>query len=96
MCNLALGLLTARLLDTLPVNIKYVIVFGLGGLVGMADMICFGFCEETYTTNAERLHFREIMGEIVRNRSFLRFAVMWTAWCFTANLCDPRSEEHTV
>ncbi len=88
-CNLALGLLTARLLDTLPVNIKYVIVFGLGGLVGMADMICFGFCEETYTTNAERLHFREIMGEIVRNRSFLRFAVMWTAWCFTANLCDP-------
>ncbi len=38
-CNLAFGILTARLLDTLPPDRRYVIIFLLGGTLGMLDMI---------------------------------------------------------
>lgn len=95
-CNLGLGLLTARLLDTLPADRKYVIIFIMGGVIGMIDMICFGFCEETYSTGAEHLQFRTVMQDIVKNRSFMRFTVMWTAWCFTANLCDPYLGRYSI
>ena len=88
-CNLSFGLLTARLLDTLPEDRNYVIIFMIGGLIGMADMICFGFCKETYSTPPERLQMREVLTDILKNKPFMHFAAMWTAWCFTASLCEP-------
>ena len=87
--NLGFGLLTARLLDTLPPENRYVIIFIIGGLIGMADMICFGFCEEVYTAPPQKLAFRDMMRDIVKDKTFMRFTIMWTAWCFTANLCEP-------
>ena len=94
--NLGFGLLTARLLDTLPPENRYVIIFIIGGLIGMADMICFGFCEEVYTTPPQRLAFGEMMRDIVKDQSFMRFTVMWTAWCFTTNLCEPYLSRYSM
>ena len=68
----------------------------IGGLIGMADMICFGFCEEVYTTPPQRLAFGEMMRDIVKDQSFMRFTVMWTAWCFTTNLCEPYLSRYSM
>lgn len=95
-CNLGFGLLVAHLLDTLPPENRYVIIFLLGGTLGILDMVCFGFCEEKYSTPPRRLHIRAVIKEITRNKPFLRLIVMWTAWCFTANLCGPYLSRYSV
>ncbi len=84
--NLCFGLLVAWLLDTLPPYNRYIIVFALGGLLGMLDMICFGFCEEKYSDAPRKLRFGAVMKNIGKNRPFCRLVIMWTAWCFTSNL----------
>ena len=94
--NLLFGLLVARLLDTLPLDRRYIIIFLMGGTVGMLDMICFGFCEEKYTAPARRLRLGSMIREVFQNRPFLRLMVMWTAWCFSANLCAPYLSRYSV
>lgn len=95
-CNLAFGILTARLLDTLPPDRRYVIIFLLGGTLGMLDMICFGFCEEKYVSPPRKMHVRSMLREVAGNRPFMRLVVMWTAWCFTANLCEPYLYRYSI
>ncbi len=94
--NLGFGLLTARLLDTLPSPSRYIIIFILGGTLGMLDMVCFGFCREVYSSEPRRLHIGAVMRDIFRNRPFCRLVVMWTAWCFTSNLCAPYLGRYSV
>ena len=94
--NLLFGLLVARLLDTLPLDRRYIIIFLMGGTVGMLDMICFGFCEEKYTAPARRLRLCSMIREVFQNRPFIRLMVMWTAWCFSANLCAPYLSRYSV
>lgn len=95
-CNLAFGILVARLLDTLPLDRRYVIIFLIGGTVGILDMICFGFCEEKYTTPARKLKLGGMVREVLQNRPFLRLIIMWTGWCFTSNLCGPYLGRYSV
>ena len=95
-CSLLFGLLAARLLDTLPPDSKYVIIFLLGGSLGILDMVCFGFCQEKYASPPKRLHFAAVLREILGNRPFRRLVIMWTAWCFTANLCGPYLSRYSV
>ena len=95
-CNLAFGLLVARLLDTLPLDRRYVIIFLIGGLVGMLDMLCFGFCEEKYTAPARKLRLGGMLREVLQSRPFLRLIIMWTAWCFTSNMCGPYLARYSV
>ena len=94
--NLGFGILVARLLDTLPVENRYIIIFLIGGTVGILDMICFGFCEEKYSAPAKRLRIGGMIREVFRNRPFVRLIVMWTAWCFTSNLCGPYLARYSV
>ena len=95
-CNLAFGILVARLLDTLPMDRRYVIIFLIGGIVGMLDMICFGFCEEKYTAQARKLKLGGMVREVLQNRPYLRLIIMWTAWCFTSNMCGPYLGRYSV
>ncbi len=95
-CNLGFGILVARLLDTLPPDRRYVIVFLIGGAVGMLDMICFGFCKEQYTAPAKKLKMGGMIRDVLRNRPFLRLILMWTAWCFTSNMCGPYLGRYSV
>ena len=95
-CNMAFGLLVAQLLDTLPPDSRYVIIFLLGGTVGMIDMVCFGFCKEVYATPAQRTPLKQVLRDIAGNKPFLRLVVMWTAWCFTANLCAPYLNRYSL
>ena len=94
--NLGFGLLVARLLDTLPPDRRYLIIFLMGGTLGMLDMICFAFCEEKYTAPARKLHLFGMVREVFQNRPFLRLIIMWTAWAFASNLCAPYLSRYSV
>ena len=85
--NLVFGLLVAYLLDILPIDSKYVIIFLIGGALGVMDMVCFGFVKEKWTATPPKMQLRKSVMEILRNKPFMHFVWMWTAWCFTANLC---------
>lgn len=95
-CNLVFGILVARLLDTLPPDRRYVIIFLIGGTIGMLDMLCFGFCEEKYSAPAKKLRIGGMVREVFQNGPFVRLIVMWTAWCFTSNLCAPYLSRYSV
>ena len=94
--NLGFSLLIAWLLDTLPEYDRYVIVFAIGGTLGMLDMICFGFCVEKYSDQPRKLRIVPVLKAIQSNRPFCGLIVMWTAWCFTANLCAPYLARYSV
>ncbi len=93
--NLVFGILVARLLDTLPTDRRYVIIFLLGGVLGMLDMICFGFCEERYSAKPVHMHLKSA-GRVLKDPAFRSLIVMWTAWCFTANLCEPYLSRYSI
>ena len=94
--NLCFGLVVAWLLDTLPVYNRYIVVFILGGFLGMLDMLCFGFCTEKYSDPPRKLRIGAVFTAIRKNRPFCRLVVMWTAWCFTSNLCAPYLSRYSV
>ena len=87
--GLGFGILTGFLMDHLAENIRYAVMFSIGGTIGVVDMVCFGFCEEVYSTAAQKIEIRRVVRSVFQNRPFMRFLVMWTAWCFTAYLCEP-------
>ncbi len=86
--NVAFGLLVAYLLDHLPPHNKYVIIFLLGGITGMLDMFSFGFCEEIYSAPPQKQNLFGAFSTVLHNKPFMKLVIMWTAWCFTANLSD--------
>lgn len=88
-CSFLFGLLVAYLLDSLPLPTRYIVVFLIGGFIGVCDMLCFALCKEVYSAPPQKLKPTAIVKEVVHNRPFLRLTIMWTAWCFTANLSGP-------
>ena len=94
--NLCVSILVARLLDTLPPYNRYIIIFLIGGTLGILDMVCFGFCKEQYNTPPQRLHLGGVIQDILKNKPFLRLVIMWTAWCFASNLCGPYLSRYSV
>jgi len=80
------GFITAFLLENLPIDIRYAIIFVIGGVVGILDMAAFGFCEEVYTTPPQKQSIFKTMGDVLKNKPFVRFTIMWTIWCFAANM----------
>ena len=83
------GLLVAFLLDNLPPQSRYLIVFTLGGAAGVLDMLCFRFVEEVYTAAPRRMKLGRTLKAVYSNKPFMRLLMMWTVWCFTANLAGP-------
>ena len=93
--SLVFGFAVARMLDTLPVESRYIIIFLMGGIIGMMDMFCFAFCEERYAGEPVRMHLSSTVN-VLKNRGFRRLILMWTAWCFTTNLCEPYLGRYSV
>ena len=69
--NILAGLGIAFLLDHLPPETKYVIIFIIGGTVGMLDMISFAFCKEVFTAPPQKLKFGQVIGGILKNKPFM-------------------------
>ena len=49
-------------------------------------MVAFGFCKEVYSAPPQKQNIFAAMGSVFRNKPFMALTIMWTAWCFTANL----------
>ena len=94
--NLGFSLLVAWMLDTLPAYNRYIIVFALGSILGMLDMLCFGFCKEQYSDPPKKLRIGAVMKTMRKNRPFCSLSVMWTAWCFASNLCAPYLSRYSI
>ena len=84
--NIVCGFVVALLLDNLPEETKYIIIFIIGGVIGMIDMLCFAGCKEQYSAPPKKLHLGKVIGDVFRNKQFMRFTILWTAWNFTANM----------
>jgi len=84
--NVLIGLVVAFVLDTLPPETRYVIIFLIGGTVGMIDMLCFGVSEDVYTAPPQKMSLFGTVGQVLKNKPFMQLTVMWTVWSFTANL----------
>ncbi len=84
--SLLFGLLVAYLLDVLPISSKYIVIFLVGGGLGVLDMICFAFAPEIWTAKPKKAPMHKTIMEALRNKPFMKITLMWTAWCFTSNL----------
>ena len=84
--SLLFSLVVAFLLDYLPIDSRYVIIFLIGGALGVLDMVCFGFAPEVKPAAREQMHLGREFKQILQNKPFMRLTVMWMVWCFTANL----------
>lgn len=84
--NLLFGFVVAYLLDVLPQESKYIVVFLIGGLLGCADMLSFAFAPEVWASEPKRIKLKETIGEVLHNKRFMKMVIMWTSWCFTANM----------
>lgn len=84
--SLLAGLVVAWLLDVLPVESKYISIFLIGGVLGMLDMVCFAPVPEAWTAAPRKISIRHTFKEAMQNKPFLKLVIVWTAWCFTANL----------
>ena len=84
--NVIMGLVVAYVLDTLPPDTRYIIIFLIGGALGVLDMVSFGFCEEVYSAPPQKQNMFAAIGDVLKNAPFMKLVIMWTAWCFTANM----------
>jgi len=86
--SLAFSLVVGLLLDYLPVDVKYLIIFIIGGVLGCLDILCFVFVDEVYSAPPKQSRFKDELGNMVKNKRFRNFVLTWAAWCFTVNLGD--------
>lgn len=87
--GIAVGLLTALVLDNVPGYPGYTIVFVFGGVMGVLDMLAFLGVKEESGNTGNKLQFFTVLKQVVRDKPFFRFMLFWTAWCFTSNLGGP-------
>lgn len=85
--NVIIGLLVAYILEALPADRRYAIIFLIGGAFGVLDMVCFAFCDDVYSAPPQKQSLFKAFGAVFQNKPFMRVVVMWTVWCFTANMC---------
>lgn len=79
-------LLIAYLLDTLPFDSKYLVVFLIGGATGVIDLCCYYFVKNVPIQTDPSKHKKSAAISALHNKTFMKFAMMWTSWCFTANM----------
>jgi len=84
--NLLFGFLVAYLLDVLPDSSKYIVVFLVGGTLGVLDMLSFSFSPEVWASEPRKINLISTVREVLANKRFMKMVIMWTAWCFTANM----------
>jgi len=84
--SLGFGMLSAYLLDVLPDGSKYLIIFIIGGLFGIIDMIAFGFVRDEWQGTGTNVRIRGMLGDVLKNKPFMLFTICWTVWNFTCNM----------
>lgn len=84
--NLSVGLLSGVLLDKTDPSFRYILIFLIGGTLGMCDMFCFSGVKEVYSTPPSRTGMLRVIRRALKDKPYVRLLIMWTGWCFAANM----------
>lgn len=87
--SVAFGLLVARLLDVMPGFTGYAIVFVMGGIFGVLDMLSFLGVKDIPMNTESGVKVLTVFRGMIAHRPFFRFLLFWTAWSFTSNIAGP-------
>ncbi|MCL2056363.1 MAG: MFS transporter [Oscillospiraceae bacterium] len=83
--GVGVGIGTAAILDFMPGYNGYAVVFILGGVLGVADMLCFLGADETPMAKADDTKLIPVMKQACKDKRFFSFMMFWTAWAFATN-----------
>ena len=91
------GLGVARLLDLLPGFLGYTVVFTLGGIAGLVDILLYADVKFPDMKRSEKKFsllsgFRECF-KVTRTRNYMLF---WIFWSFTVNICNPFINKYAI
>ena len=90
-CGILGGVLTAWILDSFPPFYNYTLVFTLAAIMGTLDILCFFGVK--FPKMAERSKdegsFFQMLGEVLRNKPYMRFIFFMTLWLFSINISGP-------
>ena len=86
--KLPFSLLVGISLDMIPVDVRYPIVFTIGGFLTIMDMVCFGFAKEVYTEKPANPKIKDVLSEIKANKDFVNITTLWAIWSFASNIAD--------
>ena len=87
--GVTVGLLTARLLDTLPGFTGYSLVFIIGGIFGVVDMLCFIGVKNVPMHTDASMRPLAVFRQMIADGPFSKFLLFWTLWAFTSNMSGP-------
>lgn len=94
--SVCVGLIVALVLDHIPGFIGYAIVFCIGGLFGVLDMLAFLPVQEVYKQPPVTIHLFKTAKRIFKDKTFFPFMLFWTAWCLTANISGPYINRYAI
>ena len=88
--GLVMGILVARILDTVPAYTNYVIVFALAGLFGTFDICTFLFCKiPEMQQQQEKAKMFSMMKDVLSNKRYMRLVLSISLWLFSVQLGSP-------
>ena len=88
--GLGMGLVVARLLDTLPVYTNYVVVFLLAAVFGTFDIACFLFCKlPEMEPRPEKARLVPMLKGVLADKKYMRIVLSITCWLFSVQIGSP-------
>jgi len=84
------GVLAASwVLDRIPGLNGYMLVFGVATLFGIADIATFIWIRDPPMQAVENHRFIVSMKTVLKDHSYVKYLIFWTAWIFCWNLSGP-------
>ena len=88
--GLVMGILVARLLDTLPAYTNYVVVFSIAALFGTFDICCFLFCKlPPMQPRPEKASLGAMLRDVLLDRRYMRLVLSISIWLFCIQVGSP-------
>ena len=90
-CSVAGGVVTAWLLDNLSPFYSYSFVFALATVVGILDIMCYVGVKfpEMAPPAKDGEKFFKMLGQVLKNKPYMRFILFMMFWLFSFNLSAP-------
>ena len=90
-CGIMGGILTAWILDSMPVFYSYAFVFTLATIMGTLDVVCFFGVKfpEMPKKLKDGEKFLQMLRAVFRNKPYMQFIFFMTLWLFSVNLAGP-------
>ncbi len=91
-CNIAgisVGVIQILLLEWMPGLAGYTVIFVAGGLIGIADILCYLKIEDIPMAAETAGNLSRTAKRVFGDKQFVRFMLFWTFWLFTAYLANP-------